>query len=148
MPTDNPPSTASIAGHPIHAMLVPFPIACFVGAWLTDIAYWQTLDLMWSNFSVWLLTAGLVMAGFAAIAGAIDYFTNARIRSFASAKIHVIGNIVALVLSLLNAFVHSRDGYTAVVPDGLILSTLVVVILGVTAWMGAHLVYRHGVGVK
>lgn len=148
MPTDTPQSTASIAGHPIHAMLVPFPIACFIGAWLTDIAYANSYDLMWANFSIWLLTAGLVMAAFAAIAGAIDYFSSPRIRAIGAAKVHVIGNIVALVLTVINAFVHSRDGYTAVVPTGITLSTIVVIILAVTAWMGGALVYRHGVGVK
>lgn len=148
LPTDSPKSTASVAGHPIHAMLVPFPIACFVGAWLTDIAYAHTLNLMWANFSAWLLTVGLVIAVLAVIAGAIDYFSSARIRSYTAAKVHVVGNIVALILTIINAFVHSRDGYTSVVPTGLTLSTIVVAILLVTAWMGGHLVYRHGVGVK
>jgi len=145
---DNLRSRASIAGHPIHPMLVPFPIACFVGAWLTDIAYARTLDLAWANFSSWLLAAGLVMAVLAALAGAIDYFGNPRIRAYPAARIHVIGNVTALVLTIINAFVHSRDGYTGVVPAGITLSTIVVVILLVTSWMGGQMVFRHGVGVK
>jgi hypothetical protein len=52
-------SKASIMGHPIHPMLVPFPIACFSGALVTDIAYWRTANMMWSNFSAWLIFAGL-----------------------------------------------------------------------------------------
>ncbi len=47
----HPQSTAAIAGHPIHAVLVPFPIVCFTLVLLTDIAYWQTSNLMWQNFS-------------------------------------------------------------------------------------------------
>jgi uncharacterized membrane protein len=148
VPTDNPKSTASVAGHPIHPMLVPFPIVCFIGAWLTDIAYANTYDPAWATSSSWLLTVGLIMAVFAVIAGAIDYFSDSPIRSYPAAKVHVIGNIVALVLTIINAFVHSRDGYTSVVPTGITLSTIVVVILGVTAWTGGTLVYRHGVGVK
>jgi uncharacterized membrane protein len=49
---------------------------------------------------------------------------------------------------LINAFVHSRDGYTAVIPTGLILSTLVVLILMFNAWTGWSMIYRHGVGVS
>ncbi len=147
-PSDNPRSTASIAGHPIHPMLVPFPIACFVGTLITDIAYVKTLDLMWATFSVWLLTFGLVMAGLAAVAGLIDFLTSPRIRKLRPAWIHVVGNAVAVLLSLINAFVHSRDGYTAVVPTGITLSAIVVLILLVTGWMGWDMVYRHRVGVK
>jgi uncharacterized membrane protein len=64
----NPASTARIAMHPIHPMLVPFPIACFVGTLLTDLAYWKTAEMMWADFSSWLLFAGLVMGVLAAIA--------------------------------------------------------------------------------
>jgi uncharacterized membrane protein len=52
------------------------------------------------------------------------------------------------VLSIINAFVHSRDAYTSVVPTGLILSSVVVLILLVTGWNGWAMVYRHGVGVR
>lgn len=145
--TDNPRSTARIGGHPIHPMLVPFPIACFVGTLITDLAYAATYDLLWSTFSIWLLTAGLIMALFAAIAGLIDFLSNPQIRALRPAWIHVVGNTVAVLLSLINAFIHSRDGYTAVVPLGLILSAIVVTILLVTGWMGWDMVYRHRVGV-
>lgn len=147
MNTDNPPSTARIAGHPIHAMLVPFPIALFVAAFVTDIAYWRTLDMTWATFSVWLITGGLVTAALAATAGWIDFLAQRRIRALRPAWPHALGNVVMFVVALVNAFVHSRDGYTAVVPTGLILSGIVVLILLVTAWLGASMVYRHGVGV-
>jgi uncharacterized membrane protein len=147
MSDDNPRSTARVGGHPIHAMLVPFPIVCFVGAFVTDLAYWHTASVLWETFSVWLLTAGLVMAGFAVIAGLIDFIGSRRIRALKPAWPHVLGNVLVLILSVINAFVHSRDGYTAVVPTGLILSGLVVLILLFTGWMGWSMVYRHRVGV-
>ncbi len=143
----HPRSTARIAGHPIHPMLVPFPIACFVGTLLTDIAYWRTADIMWSNFSAWLLAAGLVMGGLAALAGLIDFLGSRKVRSLRPAWVHMLGNILVLGLSLLNSFVHSRDGWTSVVPTGLILSAVVVLILFVTGWLGWSMVYRHKVGV-
>ncbi|RCS23468.1 DUF2231 domain-containing protein [Phyllobacterium salinisoli] len=140
-------STARIAGHPIHPMLVPFPIACFVGTLLTDIAYWRTTDIMWANFSAWLLTAGLITGALAGIVGFIDFLGNRLVRAQAPAWPHMIGNVLALVLSFFNVLVHSRDGWIAVVPTGLILSAVVVLILLVTGWLGGSLVYRHRVGV-
>jgi uncharacterized membrane protein len=59
---------------------------------------------------------------------------------------HAVGYALAVLLSLLNAFVHSRDGYTAVVPTGLALSGLVVVILLITGWAGRALIARRGEG--
>src|SRR3954447_9164125 len=108
-------SLTSVAGlHPIHPMLVPFPVACFFSALVTDLAYWWTDNPQWETFSVWLLSAGMVMAGFAVVAGLIDFIGNKRIRALRPAWLHVLANVVALILSLVNAFVHSRDGYTAV----------------------------------
>jgi uncharacterized membrane protein len=146
MPSDTPRSTARIAGHPIHPMLVPFPIVCFVGTLVTDIVYAITADMQWANFSAWLLTAGLIISIFVVIAGLIDALGDMRILRLRPAWIHVLGNVVALALAVLNVFVHSRDAYTSVVPLGLILSVLVVLILLVTGWTGWDMVYRHGVG--
>ena len=148
MSPHNPRSLASIAGHPIHPMLVPFPIACFVGAFVTDLAYWATAEMQWANFSIWLLTAGLIMSVLAGLAGAIDFFGNREIRRTPAGWPHVLANVVVLVLSIVNAFVHSRDAYTSVVPEGLILSGVVVVLLVFSAWMGGSMVYRSGVGVR
>ena len=52
-----PVATAEVAGQPIHPMLVPIPIACFVGALLTDIAYVVSAEIMWADFSAWLLSS-------------------------------------------------------------------------------------------
>lgn len=148
MDDSNPPSTASIFGHPIHPMLVQFPIVCFIGALITDIVYAQTADMMWTNFSAWLIVAGLIMGALAAIAGLIDFASSKRVRAQAPAWPHAIGNVIAMIVALFNAFVHSRDAWTSVVPTGLILSAVTVAILLVTGWLGGALVFRHGVGVK
>jgi len=143
----NPRSTARIFGHPIHPMLIPFPVAFFIGAFVTDIIYTQTAYLMWQYFSIWLITAGLIMGGLAAVFGFIDYFGNRRIRALRPATPHMLLNLLAMILSLVNAFVHSRDGWQAVVPTGIILSGIVVLILLVSAWLGGSMVYRHGAAV-
>jgi uncharacterized membrane protein len=125
-------------------MLVPFPIACFAGALVTDLAYWQTTDVLWERFSIWLVTVGMILAGVAAIAGVIDLVSGRSMRNLAWP--HAVGYVLAVGLSLINAFVHSRDGYTAIVPTGLALSALVVVILLFTGWFGSALVRRNLVG--
>ena len=132
------------SGAPIHPIVVSFPIAYFTAAFVTDLAYWQTADVMWETFSDWLITAGLVTAGLAAIAFVIDFVGGKRSRTLAWP--HAVGYALAVLLSLLNAFVHSRDGYTAVVPTGVMLSRLVVVILLITRWAGRALIARRREG--
>jgi uncharacterized membrane protein len=100
----NPRSIASIGGHPIHPMLVPFPIVCFVGAFVTDLVYWRSMSFIWGTFSVWLITAGLIMAAFAAIAGLVDFAANRRIRDFRPAWPHLFGNTLVIVPSIINLF--------------------------------------------
>jgi uncharacterized membrane protein len=147
MTIETPQSTARIRGRPIHVMLVPVPIVCFTGTLITDIAYAGTANMQWANISAWLLAVGLVVSIFVVIAGVIDFFGDPRIRALRRAWVHGVGNGVALILSIWNAFVHSRDAYTSVVPTGLILSVLVVIILAITVWNGWSMVYRYGVGV-
>ncbi len=148
MASDNPRCTASIGGRPIHAMLVPFPLTCFVGTFITDVVYWKTANMLWADMSDWLLTTGLVISIFVVIAGLIDFFGDRRIRDLRAAWLHGAGNGVALILSIFNALIHTRDAYTSVVPTGLILSALVVLILMFTGWQGWTMVHRHGVGVR
>jgi uncharacterized membrane protein len=138
--------TAAIGGWPIHLMLVPFPMACFVGTLITDITYWRSSDIMWANFSAWLVTVGVILGVLAAIAGLFDFFGNRLVRRQAPAWPHVLGNLVALAIAILNMLVHTHDGWTSVVPWGLALSALVVVIMLFTGWMGWSLVHDYRVG--
>jgi uncharacterized membrane protein len=148
MSIENPEATAMLDGQPLHRLFLPFPIVCFTGALITDILYWQTAEVMWERFSIWLLTAGLIMAFFAAIAALIDFLFRRRNRTMRPAWYQVLGSIIIIGLALLNAFVHSRDAYTAVVPQGLILSAIVVLMMIFTNWMGGDAVYRQGLGVQ
>lgn len=137
-------STAKSGGRPFHKILAAFSAAYFVGALATDLAYLQTPDVMWERFSIWLITAGLILAGVAVVAYVIDLFTGRQIDRPAWPR--AVGYAVAVLLSLINAFVHSRDGYTAVVPTGLVLSGLVTVVLLLTAMTGVAPADRSRVG--
>ena len=66
--------------HPIHPMLVPIPIAC-LSALFTDLTYWRTADMMWADFSAWLVTVGVIVDYLAAIFGLIDFLSNRLIRA-------------------------------------------------------------------
>ncbi len=143
MATDHP---SAIVGHPIHNLLSAFPIAFFTGAFVTDIVYANTAQMMWANFSIWLITGGLIMGGLAAIAGTVDFAARKHAAARRRGWPHTIGTALVMVLSLINAFVHSRDAWTSVVPAGIILSGIVAILVLVTSWMGASLVYRANVG--
>ena len=140
----NSNSMAKPRGRPLHQTLVSFSAAYFAGALVTDLAYWQTPDVLWERFSIWLIFAGLIVAGLAVIAYVADLAGGRQIA--APAWLRAIGYALAVVLALINAFVHSRDGYTAVVPTGLMLSALVVLVLLLTAWVGTALPNRQRVG--
>ena|SRR5438067_743605 len=125
-----------LASQPVYGTLVQFPAVCFVGALLTDLAYVNTTNVLWETFSIWLLTIGCIMAGFAGVAGLITWFSHRHVRTPRFAGLHVITSMAALVLAIINAFVHSRDGYTAVVPQGLTLSIFVVALMLLATWFG------------
>jgi uncharacterized membrane protein len=83
-PSRNPRSTASIAGHPIHPMLIPFPIAFFVATFVCDLVFWATGNSSWFDATLWLLGAGLIIAALAAVAGLTDILGDAQIRTLKS----------------------------------------------------------------
>jgi uncharacterized membrane protein len=142
-PQDNFSSSASRDGGPhatpakaLHPFLIGPGAALFIGAFVTDLIYRRTLLVQWGNFSVWLITAGLIMAALSALAFLLDL---ARGRIGKIAWWRFAGLAGAAVLSLLNVFVHSRDAYTGVVPLGIALSAIVTVLLIATSRRGWNL---------
>lgn len=128
--------------HPVHGMLSAYPLALFTAALVSDIAYANTAQMQWANFSVWLIAGGLLMGVLAAIAGIIDAVTHRGIPRRRPWP-HSIGVALMLLLALFNAFVHSRDAWTSVVPTGLTLSAIVAALAVVTSWMGYSLEARQ-----
>ena len=122
----NPKSTLQIAGHPIHPMLIPFPIAFFVGAFVCDLAFWGTGNSMWATGALWLIGAGLIMAALAAVAGLTDFLGDQRIRDLSDAWWHAGGNVVAVLVELVSWYMRYSQGTAAVLPTGLVLSLIAV----------------------
>ena len=143
----NPHSTAKIAGHPLHPMVIPFPIAFFVATLATDMVFLNTGRPGFAEASVWLLGAGIAMAALAAVFGLIDFLGDRQVRSLRHAWWHMIGNVTAVVLELINFGMRVGNATDSVAGAGVILSAVVVLLLLFNGWMGWELVYRHHVGV-
>jgi uncharacterized membrane protein len=141
------PSTAAIAGHPLHPAVVPLPIGAFTGALAADVAYAATRDPFFARAGRLLTFAALLTCGVAAVLGGIDFWSTRAIRSHGTAWIHFIGNALTLALAGLSLGVRSRGERSAVVPRGLALSALSAGLLMLTGWVGGELSYRHRVGI-
>jgi uncharacterized membrane protein len=128
---------------PLHPTLVSFPIACIGGTLLTDITYWRTAEMMWADFSAWLIAAGVVLGWLAAIVGIVDLVGHRYATAPLPAWVYAAGNLVALILATLNMLVHTRDAWTSVVPWGLGLSIVTVIVLLFTTWIGWTALYRR-----
>ena len=144
----NPRSTASIAGHPIHPMLIPFPVAFFAATLVCDLAFWRTGNADWATASLWLLGAGLVMGALAAIAGLIDVLGEPRIRALREVWWHAGGNVLLVLIQAASWYMRYSEGTAAVLPKGLILSAIAVALMLFTGWMGWQMVYRDHVGIS
>ena len=118
-------------------VLAAFPIACFTCALVTDVAYTQTADIMWADFSDWLLAAGMAGGVVAAIAGLVHLVVTRRSRGPQPVWPAILGSLLVLVIALFNNLVHSRDAWTSVVPTGIGLSALTVVLMFVTIWLAS-----------
>ena len=141
----HPRSTAKIGDHPIHPMLVPFPIVCFILALVCDVLYTQGHSEL-ATASKWLLAIGLVMAALAAVAGLTDFFGEKRIQGSDAIK-HMLANVTAVVLEIINFFLRLNNN-AAIGKIGVYLSIVVVLILLYSGWKGGDLVFKHGMGVE
>lgn len=138
-------SRREASAYPFQSLFVPFPFVCFSLALATDLAFFMTANLMWQNFSAWLLFAGLIAGGLAILAGLLDLM-RAHTRPMRPGLISIILFFVMLALALLNSLVHAGDGWTAVVPYGILLSAVTFAISLMTVASStrkyAHLAWR------
>lgn len=139
-------STAQVAGHPLHPMLVPFPIASIVLALVADLIYLGTLAPFWAQGSYWLLVIGLVTGLIAGLAGLTDFLTTEPIRRLNAAWAHAIGNAGVIALVIINLYLRWADPVAGITNGGFVLSIITVALLLVTGWLGGTLVYAYHLG--
>ena len=120
--------------HPLHAILLAFPFSMFLGALLSDLAYWNSFQIQWANFSSWLIAGGLVGGGFALLWALVDLI---RFRRSGGpwALIYFVLLLVMFVLGFVNALVHAKDAW-ATMPESLYLSAVTTLFALVAAWIG------------
>ncbi|SER79228.1 Uncharacterized membrane protein [Sphingobium sp. YR768] len=128
--------------HPLHGLLLAFPVALFTVALLTDIAYLQTAEIQWTNFSSWLI-AGALLAGALVLVWSIILAIVARRRAHRQRSLIYAGLIAIMwIAGLVNAFKHSQDAWSSVGVTGLILSIISAVFALAASWV-AHRTVRE-----
>ena len=139
MSVETIPVAVASGAHPVVRSLAAFPIALFTGALLTDVAYWRTAVMMWADFSAWLLALGMAMGVIAAVAGLVAWGMRGRLAGRRAGWPVAIGSLAVLIVAFVNNLVHSRDAWTSVVPEGIVLSAVTVLLILATIWAGAAL---------
>lgn len=108
--------------NPLHAILLAFPVALFTTALVTDIAYLRTEEQQWTNFSAWLIAGALVFTGVVLAWAVVSLVLSLRGRHRLRRLIYAVLLAALFILGLINAFQHSRDGWSSVGTVGLLLS--------------------------
>ena len=139
-------SRASLAGHPLHPVMIHFPVAALMALVASDLAYWYTEDPFWMRSGLWLAGVGAFGGWVASIAGIIDLVTVSRIRRLSTGWSHAIVAVVMLSLASFNWLLRFNEP-DAILPWGLAVSLLTGGLIALAGWLGGQLVYEHAVGV-
>ena len=139
-------SVIAIAGHPVHAMLISFPVAFLMGGLASDLAYWWTGDPFWARASLWIIGAGFAMGTFASIAGTLDFLLVKEIRRHVTSWSHFIAAVMLVSLAAANWWLRVPDPEATLLPWGLFLSAVTAISISTVGWYGGKLVFHHNVG--
>lgn len=139
-------SRIAVAGHPIHAMLVSFPLALAVCTLAADLLYWWTGDAFWVRAAVWTAGVGFLMGLLAGLAGTAELLLVPGIRARAASWTHFIFAMVLLSAFGLNWGIRLAGGEAVLLPYGVLQSLLVVALSALTGWHGGKLVFDHQLG--
>lgn len=141
-------SRAAIAGHPLHPVLIHFPIAALLGLIATDLAYLVTGDAFWGRAGLWLAGVGALGGTVSGCAGLVDLVFVPQIRRLITAWSHAVLAVMLLSLAALNWLLRIVAGYeSAIWPWGIYLSLLTGGLIAVTAFLGGQLVYEYAIGI-
>ncbi len=141
-------SNAAVAGHPLHPMLIHFPVAALIALVGTDAAYLYTDDAFWSRAGLWLAGVGAVGGWGASVAGLVDLLTVRRVRRLITAWGHALIAVMMLSLASLNwAMRLGEDAGARIWPWASGVTLLTAALIGLAAYLGGRLVYEHAVAV-
>ena len=142
-------SKATLAGHPIHPMLIPFPLALWATSFVVDILFYFLRHPTLLIVAKFMIAAGCLGAIAAAIPGIIDWLSikNGDVKKVANW--HARLNITALVVFAISLFLRMGRysefvGHKLTIP--FLLSLVGVILITISGWLGGELVFRYGMG--
>ncbi|MCB5204707.1 DUF2231 domain-containing protein [Neorhizobium sp. T786] len=138
-------SAIAVAGHPLHAMTVHFPIALVFATLAVDLLYWWSADQFWVRVGVWSSGGAFFMGVAAGIVGTIELLSVAGIRERVASWAHAIAAMMLIAVAGLNWGLRVTES-ADVLPHGLLVSVLAAIITGMAGWHGGKLIFDHGVG--
>jgi uncharacterized membrane protein len=144
-------SPASIGGHPIHPMIIPFPIALWVFSLIADVIYLWRGNSVWRDWiAFYTLLGGILGAAAAAVPGLIDWLSLKDREVVKIANWHARLNVIALLIFAASFYLRTASGAGLVggsynIP--IALSVLGVVLITISGWLGGEMVFKHGVAV-
>lgn len=141
-------SRAAIAGHPLHPMMIHFPVAALLGLVASDLAFFWSNDPFWSRASLWLAGVGSLGGWLASLAGLLDLLIVERIRLKITAWCHAIIAVMMLSLATLNWTLRYQGLEQYMQLWCLYLSLLTAGLIALAAYLGGRLVYEQAVGVE
>ncbi len=140
-------SRVKLAGHPLHQMLIVFPLGLLATAVVFDVIFVVSDDPTWAQASYYMIGAGVITGLVAAVPGAVDWLAIPRgTRAKRIGLIHGAGNVVVVALFALSWYLR-RDNPALPPTDAVVAGLLGAGVSIVTAWLGGELVDRLGVGV-
>jgi uncharacterized membrane protein len=140
-------SVVALAGHPIHAMLVAFPIALVISTLGCDVFFWWTADVFWARAALWSSGFAFWLGVLASIAGLAELLLVRGIRTRAASWNHAVAAMMLLSVAGTNWGMRVGDHVGAVLPLGVFLSFLASILVGLAGWHGGKLVFHHGIGI-
>jgi uncharacterized membrane protein len=140
------PSAVALAGHPIHAMMVHFPIALVFATLGVDVFYWWTGDPFWFRVGLWAIGFAFFTGVVAGLVGTVELLLVSQIRRRLQSWTHAVVAMNLLAIIGVNWGLRLTQP-EAVLPHGLLLSVLGAIFTGLAGWHGGKLIFHHGVGV-
>jgi uncharacterized membrane protein len=145
-------SPASIGKHPIHAMLIPFPIGLWVFSLVADLIYLWRGNPIWKDWiAFYALGAGIIGAALAAVPGFIDWLSLKDPEVVKIANWHARLNVIALLICAASFYLRTMSGARLVSESytiPVLLSVLGIILISISGWLGGEMVYVHRVGVE
>lgn len=138
----------AIAGHPLHAMLVAFPIALTFATLGSDLLFAWTGSDFWADVSGWAVFFAFAVGVIAGITGTAELLLAPGIRNRSASWTHFLLAVMLLSILGLNWIIRIGDPAGAILPGGVLLSFLAAGLTGLTGWHGGKLVFDYQIGTR